>query len=138
MITSLPWFKTKRGDPTFLFLFQLILLAPSRIRISKFSVLEICEKIGKILSDCFCVGFTNHGKNDHEKVDNNDKFFVIIQKKKFLNTKACLLRWLFVFFASLNFLFWLYKLMNYSLKIEHKLTTNTLRGDHLLPSCLSR
>ena len=54
-------------------------------------------------------------------------FCFSIQKKKFLNAKACLLRWLFVFFAYLNFLFWLYKLMNYSLKIEHKLTTNTLR-----------
>ena len=40
-------------------------------------MLEICEKIGKILSDFFfCVGFTNHGKNDHEKVDNHDKFLL--------------------------------------------------------------
>ena len=44
-------------------------------------MLEIYEKIGKILSDCFCVGFTNNGKNDHEKVDNHDKFLFYREKK---------------------------------------------------------
>lgn len=38
---------------------------------------------------------------------------------------------------SSEFLFWIYKLRNYSLKIEHKLTTNTLRGGYFYSSCLN-
>ena len=50
-------------------------------------------------------------------------FVVASKKKMFLTIQECLLQWLFVFFVSLNFYFWVYKLRNYSLKIGHKLTT---------------
>ena len=41
----------------------------------------------------------------NEKEHNSAKFLVYKTKKKFLGIQKCLLRWLFVFCASLNFYF---------------------------------
>ena len=51
----------------------------------------------------FCSGFENHGKNVTKKCATIIDFCCSLQKRQFLNIQECLLRCLFVFFASLYF-----------------------------------